>query len=45
MPPVDRNNPKRAKSSESEEYVWRYNHRDDRQAMFRTLLQRSAFNS
>ena len=24
------------------EYAWRYNHRDDREAMFRTLLQRAA---
>jgi transposase-like protein len=24
------------------EYVWRYNHRDDRRAMFRTLLLRAA---
>lgn len=27
------------------EYAWRYNHRDDPQAMFRLLLQRAAFNS
>jgi transposase-like protein len=27
------------------EYVWRWNHRDDRIAMFMTLLRRSAFDS
>ena len=27
------------------EYAWRYNHRDDPQAVFRLLLQRAAFNS
>jgi transposase len=27
------------------EYVWRYNHRDAREAMFRTLLQRAAMSS
>jgi transposase-like protein len=27
------------------EYVWRYNHRDDREAMFRLLLRRSAMTS
>jgi transposase-like protein len=27
------------------EYAWRYNHRDDPEAMFRTLLQRAAFTS
>lgn len=82
MPPVDRNNPKRAASSDSRvsfmefmreypiegffallkggilgtyhsvsprhlgsyvnEYVWRYNHRDDDAAQFRTLLDNAA---
>jgi transposase len=27
------------------EYVWRYNHRDDRESMFRILLQRAATSS
>jgi transposase-like protein len=27
------------------EYVWRYNHRDDRVAMFRTLIERAAMTS
>jgi transposase-like protein len=27
------------------EYVWRYNHRDDREAMFRLLLNRAAMTS